>query len=329
MLACFSVMAAFRLSLLRTLLLLGLLSFATFGLAELAPGDYAAEMRLDPRLSRESLAALRERYHLDDSLGRRYFAWLGSVLRGELGYSFAHQAPVAALLRPRLGATLLLAGSATLLAWLAALGWGAAAALSPRGLADRALALASALLLALPELLLLLLLLAWASQTRLLPLGGMRSLDAASLGFAAALTDLLRHLALPVLALAAGLLPALLRHARAAFAEALAEPSVAAARGHGLGLRRRLFSYALPGAAGTLLPLAGLSFGGLLSSSLLVEVVFAWPGIGPLFLDAILARDLHLVVAVLLASGLLLAAGNALADLALLWSDPRRREDGR
>lgn len=314
-------------SLLRTLLLLGVLSVATFGLAELAPGDYAAEMRLDPRLSASSLEALRERYGLDRSWGSRYLSWLGSVARGELGYSFAHQAPIAALLRPRLPATLLLAASATTLAWLAALALGAAAAWRPRGWADRLATLLGTALLALPELLLLLLLLAWAGHSRLLPLGGLRSLDAAELGFWASALDLLRHLLLPAAALAAGLLPSLLRHVRAALADALAEPSQQAARGHGLGAARRLFSYVLPGAAPTLLPLAGFSFGSLLSSSLLVEIVFAWPGIGPLFLDAILARDLHLVTGILLVSALLLAAGNALARLALDWTDPRRRAE--
>ena len=316
-----------RRSLLRTLLLLGVLSVATFALAELAPGDYAAEMRLDPRLSRASLEVLRQRYHLDESWFSRYLSWLGSVLHGELGYSFAHQVPVAELLRPRLAATLVLTLSATSLAWLTALALGTAAAARPRGLADRLLALLSAALLALPELLLLLLLLAWASSFGL-PLGGMRSLDADQLGAFAALADLLRHLLLPAVALAAGLLPTLLRHVRAAMAGAFAESSYAAARGHGLGPYRLFFSYALPGSAATLLPLAGLSFGGLLSSSLLIEIVFSWPGIGPLFLDAILARDLHLATAVLLASGVLLAAGNALADLALLALDPRRRSAG-
>jgi len=302
------------------------LSVATFALAELAPGDYAGEMRLDPRLSPESVAALRQRYHLDESWWSRYLSWLGSVLRGDLGYSFAHQVPVSVLLGPRLGATLLLAGSATLLAWFVALVLGGAAAWRPRGLADRVLALLSALLLSLPELLLLLLL-AWASRSGLLPLGGLRSLDADSFGFFASIWDLLRHLFLPTLALAAGLLPSLLRHVRASFAAALAEPSQQAARGHGLSAWRRLRSYVLPGSASTLLPLAGLSFGGLLSGSLLVEIVFSWPGVGPLFLDAILARDLHVAVAVLLASGLMLAGGNAMADLALLFVDPRRREE--
>lgn len=318
-------MKALLRSLLRSLLLLGVLSLATFALAELAPGDYAAEMRLDPRLSGESLEALRQRFGLDRSWGERYLAWLGSVLRGELGYSFAHQVPVAALLKPRLGATLLLAGSATLMAWLVALGLGTAAAMRPGGVADRLLSLGSALLLALPELLLVLLLLALASSSGLFPLGGLRSLDAETLGFGATLLDRLHHLLLPALALAASLLPTLLRHVRGAMREALNEPSQQAARGHGIGWARRLVSYVLPTAATTLLPLAGLSFGGLLSSSMLVEIVFAWPGIGPLFLDAILARDLHVATAVLLAAGLLLAAGNAFADLALLQLDPRRR----
>ena len=99
-----------------------------------------------------------------------------------------------------------------------------------------------------------------------------------------------------------------------------------AALGHGIGRRRLLFRFALPAAANPLITLFGLSLGGLLSGSLLIEVIRSWPGLGPLMLEAILARDLHVVVGVILLSGLLLIAGNLLADLLLYLTDPRIRE---
>ena len=140
--------------------------------------------------------------------------------------------------------------------------------------------------------------------------------------------DVARHMVLPVLALVLGVLPVLVRHVRTAVAEALEAPFVRAARAHGLSEARVLFFHALPAAANPLVSLFGLSIASLLSLSLLVEVVMAWPGLGPLMLEAILARDLHLVVGPVLASTVLLLVGNLVADLLLLAVDPRIRADG-
>jgi peptide/nickel transport system permease protein len=108
-------------------------------------------------------------------------------------------------------------------------------------------------------------------------------------------------------------------------ADALEAPFVRAARGHGLPERRVLFRHALPAAANPLVSLFGLSLAGLLSMSLLVEIVMSWPGLGPLLLEAILARDFHLVLGAVLASTLLLVAGGILADVLLVAVDPRIR----
>ena len=120
----------------------------------------------------------------------------------------------------------------------------------------------------------------------------------------------------------------LVRHVRAAVAAALGAPFVRAARAHGLPEWRVLFRHALPAAANPLVSLFGLSLAGLLSMSLLVEVVMSWPGLGPLMLEAILARDLHLVVGPVLASTAFLLLGNLVADLLLLAVDPRIRRAG-
>ncbi len=105
--------------------------------------------------------------------------------------------------------------------------------------------------------------------------------------------------------------------------EVLGEPFVRAARTHGIGERRVLFRHALPAAANPLISLLGLSIAGLLSSSLIVEVVFGWPGLGPLILEAILARDYYLVLGPVMAGTVLLFVGNLLADLLLYAVDPR------
>jgi peptide/nickel transport system permease protein len=305
-------------------LLLGV-SLLSFVLVELAPGDYFAEMRLDPSIPRATVQALRARHGLDRPLPERYARWFASLFRGELGYSFAYDRPVGPLLWPRLRNTALLTATATAVAWVLAIPLGVWWATRRRGPADHALRGLTAFLLAMPDLVLALGLLLLAVRTGWLPTGGMVSLGHEQMPWAARTRDLALHMALPLAALVMGVLPVLLRHVRAAVADALEAPFVRAARAHGLPERRVLFRHALPAAANPLVSLFGLSLASLLSMSLLVEIVMSWPGLGPLLLEAILARDSHLVLGPVLASTVLLIAGNTLADLLLAAVDPRIR----
>jgi peptide/nickel transport system permease protein len=119
-----------------------------------------------------------------------------------------------------------------------------------------------------------------------------------------------------------------IRHVRASVADVLDAPYLRAGRGLGIGRARLLFRHALPVAAGPAISLFGLSIASLLSGSLLVEVATGWPGLGPLLLEATLARDLYLVIGGIIFSALFLVAGNLIADLLLLASDPRIRRGG-
>jgi peptide/nickel transport system permease protein len=307
------------------LLLLVGISILSFLLAEMAPGDAVQELRLNPRISPATVAAVRARYGLDRPLPVRYLRWVRSVAAGELGWSVAYGAPVGPLLWRRAGNTLLLAVTAMVLAWLAAVPAGVWAAAHQGGWADRAGLAVTAVLLAVSELVLALAGLAVAARTGLLPAGGMASLDYDALNGWGRARDLGAHLALPAVVLALSAFPVVLRHVRAAVAEALAAPFVQAARGSGIPRRRLLWRHALPAAAKPVVALFGLSIAGLLSGSVLVEVVLSWPGLGPLLLQAILARDLHVVVGVLLLSGVFLVLGNLVADLLLYGLDPRVR----
>jgi peptide/nickel transport system permease protein len=306
-------------------LLLLVLSLLTFVLAELAPGDFLAEMRLDPRIPADTVEALKTRYGLEQPLPVRYLRWLGSVAAGELGHSFARGVPVADLVWPRIRNTLLLTVTAMVLAWSLALSLGVAMASRRGGWLDRALRAVAAVPLAVPDLVLGLGCLLLAARTGWFPIGGMTSIDAAGPGFWRRAADLLWHLALPAAALAFANLPVMLHHVRSALVDGLEAPFLRAARGHGIPRRRLLYRYALPAAAHPLIALFGLSLGRLLSGSLLIEVILDWPGLGPLLLDSILARDLHVVVAVTLLSAAVLIAGNLAADLLLYAVDPRIR----
>ena len=302
-------------------------SFLSFALAEAAPGDVMDELRLDPRVSEATIAALRERYALDRPFPEKYVHWLGSVARGELGFSVAYQSAVGPLVGPRARNTLLLTVPATALAWLIAVPVGAWAASKRGGLTDRVIAGVMTTLLSVPEVVLGLCLLVIALRTGAFPTGGMASSGFAELSLWDQLRDVGSHLTLPVAGLTALILPPILRHVRASVIDVLHAPFIVAARAQGMPHRRVLFRYALRAAANPLVTLLGLSIGGLLGASLVIETIMSWPGLGPLMLQAVSARDLHLVVGVVTCSTALLVGGSLIADTLLYATDPRLRAE--
>jgi len=311
--------------LLQAALLLLVVSMLSFLFSTLAPGDYYSELRLDPRVSAETIAGLRAQYGLDRPLPARYAAWLASAARGDFGYSLTYHGPVGPLLRERLRATLLLTVTATLLAWLLAIPVGIWNATQRGTWRDGAVRLLLALLLSVPDLLLAIGFLVLAVQTGWFPPGGMKSPGWDSLGSMARARDIAWHMALPVAVLVLGMLPVLVRHVRASMAEALDAPFAWNARAQGIPRLRLLFRHLMPAALNPLISLLGFSLGTLLSASLLIEVLMGWPGLGPLFLEAIMARDFGVVLGVVMMSTTFLAAGNLVADLLLYRADPRIR----
>jgi peptide/nickel transport system permease protein len=305
--------------------LLFAVSILVFGLTELVPGDFTDDLRLNPDVSPATVDVLRQRYGLDRSVAVQYWRWAESVAGGEFGFSVLYGRPVGPLLRERALNTLLLSVTATVLAWCVALPVGAWSARYHGRVGERAMGAAVTGVLALPDLLVALILLMVAVRIGGIPAGGLMSGDPSALSPGARLVDLARHLVLPVLALALVLLPALVRHVRDSLIEAIDAPFVQAAKAMGVGDWRLVYRHALRAAAGPLIPLFGLSVAGLLSASVTIEAVMSWPGLGPLLLDAIHARDVHLVVGVTLVSTLFVVGGNLLADGLLYLADPRVR----
>ena len=306
------------------LVLLGV-SLLSFVLAAAAPGTFADELRGDPRVSTQTIAAIQARYGLNGSVAEQYLRWLQSVRRGEFGFSVVYNGPVGPLLWPRVRNTLLLAVPATLLAWLLAVPIGCWAAARRGGWADRLTAGITTLLLGIPEVVFGLGLLLLAARTGYFPTGGMMSLDFDELGSWQKVADIASHFFLPVTALALINLPVLVRHVRASLLDVLRAPFIQAARAEGVPEGRLLVRHALRAGANPLISLLGLSVAGLLSASLVIETIMSWPGLGPLMLDAVLARDLHVVMAAVTCSTVLLVAGNLLADGLLYLADPRIR----
>ncbi|MGA8765408.1 MAG: ABC transporter permease [Candidatus Acidiferrales bacterium] len=313
--------------LLHAILLLLTVSFLSFALLQMAPGDYFDSLRLNPQISSQTIEKIRVQYALDRPFPVRYVLWFRSALRGELGYSLASNSAVAPLLAVRARNTLLLSGTATLLAWSLALPLGVWSAAKRGHWVDRAAELVTSTLLTIPDLLLFLGLLLLAVKTGWFPAGGMTSLSNDGLNLWTSCKDVAFHLVLPALGLALAMLPVLLRHVRAAMIEVLDAPFVRAARGHGISRGRILFRYALPAASNPLISLLGFSVATMLSTSFIAEIVLSWPGLGALMVESIFARDVYVVVAIVMLSSVFLVVGNLLADLLMFASDPRIRTE--
>jgi peptide/nickel transport system permease protein len=284
----------------------------------LAPGDYFDEARLNPAASPATIEKLRVIYGLAQPLPIRYGRWLWSLAHGDLGESIAYNQPVATLLPPRCANTLLLTATSLIFSWSLAVCFGIWTGAKQGGLTDWAVRALAAVLLAIPELIAATLLVYWAAHSGTFPVGGKGD----------SLAALVSHMALPVLVLTASAFPMLFRHVRLTVSETLAAPYIRSALSFGISPVRLWLRYIMPAAANPLLSLFGLSFATLLSGSLLVEVVFSWPGLGPLFLDALFARDTYLLLAPVILSSCFLLVGNIAADLLLLWNDPRIAKGG-
>ena len=303
-------------------LLLGI-SALTFLLLYLAPGDFITNVGQDPSISPETLDAMRRSFGLDRPAHVQFLMYLGNVLRGNFGESFSRHLPVFTVLKAGIANTLLLAVAAALVTWGLAIPLGVWAAVRQHTWVDRVLSFGAFVWLSVPEVLSGLLLLLFAARTGWFPVGGMRSLDWDYLDAPGKLVDLLRHLVLP--AIVVGLIPlaARMRQMRANLLDVLRLDYVTTARAKGLGERTVIFKHALRNAINPLITLFGYTLGALVSGSFVAEIIFSWPGLGRITLDAILTQDQYLVMGAVLMASTMLILGNLVADLMLAAADPR------
>jgi peptide/nickel transport system permease protein len=299
-------------------------SILSFLLLEAAPGDFVTELRLNPQISPATVAAIQSEFGLDAPVFVRYLRWTTAAVHGHLGYSLLYRTPVERLLWRRAANTLLLTGVALALAWGIALAVGLASACARGAWPDRLVGLVAAAFLAVPDVLITLALLSVAAEARLLPLGGMSSVDRGPGTWSAAI-DVARHMAMPVTILVISIAPGLLQHVRDALAHAMPPPLAIALGARGLPRRRVVTRHAFRLAAAPLAALAGLSIGTLLSAAVIVEVLLGWPGVGALLLEAVIARDQYVIVGATVVSTGFLVIGNAIGDLILYLADARVR----
>jgi peptide/nickel transport system permease protein len=304
------------------LVVLLIVSALTFALLATAGGDAFTALRGDPSITEETIERLRRVYGLDQPLVVRYARWLGGIARGDMGYSFFYQVPVASLLRARLVNTLWLAAVALLLAGGVSLALGAWAARRAGSWVDRLCELVIVVAASTPRLVLALLALVFAAQTSLFAVNAPSSAQAAL-----AATSLARLL-LSASVLCVPLLALFLAQTREGVGAALAEDFVRVARSKGLPERVVVLRHALRAALNPLITIFGYSIGFTISGSVIVETVLNWPGLGQLSVVAVRSRDVPLLMGVVLVTASAVLAGNLLADIALRANDPRLRRTG-
>lgn len=302
---------------------LAALLLLTFALIHLAPGDPIVALageHGDPGY----YAAMREKFGLDRPLPEQLLAYVQNVLRGDLGTSFVHGQPVLAVIAERLPATLLLMLTALLLSSACGVALGTLAARRASRPADLAVRTGSLLGYATPTFWLgQLAVLFLAAGTGLFPVQGMSDARRPGTGLAHVL-DVLHHLALPALVLAASELALTTRLVRTGVLQALSTDYVRTARAKGLP-EGRVVRHALGNALLPVVTVIGGRTGMLCSGAVLVEAVFAWPGIGRLLLASLLARDYPVLLGIFLLVSAAVVLANLLTDLAYGWLDPRIR----
>jgi len=310
--------------LLQTIPLLFGISLITFLLLQLAPGDFLNQMAENPGISAQTIEAMRVRFGLDKPWYIQYGIYLRNVLlHFDFGQSFSRHQPVFDVLREGFFNTLVLAVAAALVTWGLAVPLGMIAAVRQHSWIDRTLSLVSFIWLSIPEILSGLLFLMFAARTGWFPVGGMRSLDYDELDGISQFFDIAHHLVLP--ALVVGLIPlaSRMRQMRGSLLDVLRLDYVTTARAKGLSERTVIMKHALRNALNPMITLFGFTLGALVSGSFTAEIIFSWPGLGRITLDAILTQDQYLVMGAVLMASVVLIAGNLIADLLLAVADPR------
>lgn len=300
-----------------------LVASAAIVLGHWAQGDYVTQV-LGFGASAETMRRAKSAYGLDQTLPEKYEHWLHGIARLDFGTSVKYQRPVGPLVLARTLNTGWLAVTACLIAAAIGLSSGMVTGSRPNTRAAMAIRMGSTLFLSCPPLLTSLLLVWAAAVTGLVPVGGMGS-GAAATGWLQSVSDLVRYLPVPVLALALPVAATLERVSAQAIGEALAAPCITAARARGVSEARVRWHHATRLGAAPILAVGGALAGSLLSGSFAVELVTSWPGLGQLTYDAMTARDIDLAAACTVAAALLLGLAVLAADLVLAMVDPRTR----
>lgn len=294
------------------------ISIIVFVIMAMIPGDPATAI-LGAYATPENVEKLNRDLGLDKPMVQRYFIWLGNMLQGDFGRSFSLNRPVLDEVLDRFGATLILAGTAFVLCSLLGIAAGVVSAARQYGLADKAITFAVLLGISIPSFFLgMMMILIFAVKLRWFPVSGMWPIYGAR-----DLSALIRHLTLPALALAVVATGVIARLSRSAMLEVQRQDFIRTARAKGVHERSVIWRHALRAAMVSIIPVLGVQAGFVLSGAVYIEMVFQWPGVGRMLVDAILKRDILLVQGGVVFVAACYVMFNIAVDVAQSLLDPR------
>lgn len=299
---------------------------ATFFIIHIAPGD-PFNLLADPRISAAQRAELAKFYGLDRPLPEQYWIWLSHVTQGDWGTSIIENQPAMKVLLERFPNTLLLVIGALVIEYSFGLGLGLLASSRPESSLDGGVRILSLILYSIPGFWLALLGIEFlAVRLPIFPTDQMTSVGAESWPPWRQALDVLHHMALPSLVLGLARFGGVMRFVRTGVLEVLNQDYIRTARAWGLRERRVLLRHALPNALAPLIHRFGVTLPVMLSGSVIIEVIFSWPGIGQAIFQAVLGRDYPVILASTAMTGSFVVLGTLFADLLHAWVDPRVRD---
>jgi peptide/nickel transport system permease protein len=303
-------------------LLLGI-TFLSFMIISLAPGNFLSNLKMNPSISPEVIRQMEIEFGLNQPLLVRYFKWLWAVLHLNLGISLVYRVNVAYLIESRALNTIILSAASMLFAWVIAIPIGIVVAVRQNSIWDRVLSFLAFFGMSIPNFFLAFLMIYMALKTGWFPIGGTFSVDYAVLDPWARVADRINHLILPVFVLGIAGMASLMRLMRSQILEIKNSDFVRTARAKGLPERIVVYKHVLRNALNPFITMAGYSLADLLGGAALIEAVMNLQGLGLLLLDAVRSLDVYLVMGSVLIGAILLLVGNLLADMALVAVDPR------
>ena len=314
-------------------LLLGILTLVFF-IIHLAPGDPTA-VYLHPSMAPEVLEQMRQNWGLDQPIYVQYWQWVKSFATGDFGVSLTRHRPVADILAERIPNTLILSGTALVIIFALGIAIGIVQAVRQHSALDNALTLGALFIYSMPSFwLALMLILIFAYKVHLIdwwpeilrfPASGMTSVNYEFMNGWQKLGDRLNHLVLPSIALGVASAASVSRYMRSSMLEVIRQDYIRTARAKGLPERVVILKHALKNALLPIITLLGLYLPFLFSGTVLVEVVFAWPGMGRAIFEAISERDYPVVMATSFIFAVLVVLANLIADVLYAIVDPRIR----
>ncbi|MDX1623092.1 MAG: ABC transporter permease [Gemmatimonadota bacterium] len=295
-----------------------------FFLMHAAPGDPTSIYLANPNIDPAVVEQMRRNLGLDQPVHVQYVKWLGSFLTGDFGYSFSQHRPISDILKDAIPNTLLLSAVALTLIFLIGVVVGTVQAVRQYSWMDNIATVASFFFYSMPSFWFgLMLILLFSYKMQLLPASQMTSVDYEFLTVPNQWIDRLKHLLLPSLALGVGGAAAVARYMRSGMLEQIRQDYVRTARAKGLSERKVIFKHAMRNALIPVVTLLGLFFPFLMSGTVLIETIFAWPGMGRTIVNAIFMRDYPVVLASAFVIAVMVIVGNLIADVLYSVIDPR------